>query len=169
MNRTRRTIITASAIAALALAPALSACGSAAQSAAENAVQSAMGGGNVDISSQGVTVTDPSGNAMAAGSNVPLPSNWPSEVPVPDGGSLGFVSVTADGAATAAWMIPGSFADVAAAYGDKLTGAGYAKQSDTTSADGIVQIYTGNGWTISTSSTTSDGTTTLTVGGSKDS
>lgn len=165
----RRTVIATTAVIALALAPALTACGGgAAESIAENAAENAMGGGDVEINDEGVTVTDPSGNAMAAGENVALPDNWPTEVPVPDGGTLTFVTVTADGSASAIWTVDGSPAEAVDAYAAALTGAGYTEESNAAADGTVMKGFAGNGWTITVAAAEADGTTSLTVAGSPD-
>lgn len=153
----------ASGALAIALAvPALAGCGSAVQGAVEKAAGQAIGG-NVDINSNGLSVTDSNGNQVQIGSDVTMPDNWPSVVPQFDGGKLTSVMVAGDGASVnAMWSTDASAADAAKAYGDALTGAGF-KQDQTTNAGGVESSqYSGNGYTVNVVvSSAGDGTTVL--------
>ena len=153
----------ASGALAVALAvPALAGCGSAVQGAVEKAAGQAIGG-NVDINSNGLSVTDSNGNQVQIGSDVTMPDNWPAAVPKFDGGKLTSVMVAGDGASVnAMWSTDASAADAAKAYGDALTGAGFT-QDQTTNAGGVESSqYSGNGYTVNVVvSSAGDGTTVL--------
>jgi len=153
----------ASGALAIALAvPALAGCSSAVQGAVEKAAGQAIGG-NVDINSNGLSVTDSNGNQVQIGSDVTMPDNWPAAVPKFDGGKLTSVMVAGDGASVnAMWSTDASAADAAKAYGDALTSAGFT-QDQTTNAGGVESSqYSGNGYTVNmVVSSAGDGTTVL--------
>jgi hypothetical protein len=168
MTRTNGRLATAALAAMLVLgAPVLSACGGAAQQAAEEAAGNAIGG-NVDIGSAGVTVQDSAGNNITIGEDVTLPDNWPSEIPVYDGGKLSSVMIAGDGASlNAVWLTDASVADAAKAYGAALTAAGFT--SDTTSSAGGMSggDYSGNGYKVTVVSIGADSQTSLMINASK--
>ncbi|MCX6433149.1 MAG: hypothetical protein NTX29_10295, partial [Actinobacteria bacterium] len=140
--------------------PLLAACGGVAQSVAEKAAEQAVGG-NVDITDDGVTVTDDQGNEVAMGTDVSLPDTWPAEIPVFDGGTLSMVSVQDDGSASAMWLTDATPQEATDTYAAALDAAGYT-QSQTSNMGGmIVSEYTGNGYTVSLNSIEADGQTTL--------
>ena len=156
----------AAALAVAALialgSPVLTACGSAVQGAVEKAAGDAIGG-NVDINSNGLSVTDSNGNQVQIGSDVTMPANWPAAVPKFDGGKLTSVMVAGDGSSVnAMWSTDASAADAAKAYGDALTGAGFT-QDQATNAGGVESSqYSGNGYTVNVVvSSAGDGTTVL--------
>lgn len=162
MRTLRSRTITAIAIAALAFSPTLVACGQAAEEVAEQAAEQAIGG-DVEVDDQGVTVTDEEGNEVAIGEDVAVPDNWPADIPLYEGGTLQMVSVQADGAATAMWIVEGTPAEAASAYGAALEENGFTADSESTMGGMIVNSYTGNGFTVSMQALESDGQTTLMV------
>lgn len=167
MTRTRTRVSTLALAAILALGtPVLAACGGVAEQAAEQAAEEALGG-DVDITDEGVTVTDDEGNEVAMGENVSLPDNWPAEIPVYDGGTLQMVSVQADGSATAMWMTDATPQEAADAYGAALTSAGYTADSNSNLGGMITGQYTGNGYSVGVNSLEADGQTTVMVTGTK--
>lgn len=151
-------------IAGLALSPALASCGQAAEQAAEMAAEQAMEGEgeNVDITDDGMTVTDDQGNEMAMGQDVALPDNWPAAVPVADG-TLQMVSVQSGGDALAVWVVEGTPAEAAAAYAAQLESAGYTEDSASNMDGLIVNQYSGNDLMVGVQAYDTDGSTTLTV------
>lgn len=156
-------------IAALALSPVLTACGQAAEKAAEVAAEQALGGegGDVDITDEGVTITDEEGNEAAIGENVAVPDTWPSEVPLYDGGTLQMVSVEGDGSASAMWVTDASVQDAAAAYSDALKAAGYTEDSMTDMGGVMTGMYIGNGYTVNFNAVDADGQTTVMMSAEK--
>jgi hypothetical protein len=149
--------------AALAAAvPLLGACGSSVEQAAEQAAEQALGG-DVTIDDESMTFTDEEGNEIAVGEGIDLPANWPANVPAFEGGTLGVASVNADGTASAMWTTETSSADVVAAYGATLEGAGYTQTSTSAMGDLNIADYTGNGQTVNVSAIAADGTTTLVI------
>ena len=162
MRTLRSRAVAAVAVVALALSPALTACGQAAEQVAEQAAEQAIGG-DVELNDEGVTVTDEEGNEVAIGEDVAVPDTWPADVPLYEGGTLQMVSVQADGAATAMWLVDGTPADVAASYGAALESAGFTADSESTMGGMVVNTYTGNGLTVSMQVLESDGQTSLMV------
>lgn len=156
--RSPRLAAAALAVALAASMPLLGACGGAAEQAAEQAL-----GGDVNIEDDSLTFTDDEGNEVAVGEGIELPGNWPDNVPAFEGGTLGVASVNTDGTASAMWTTDSSAADVAAAYGAELEGAGYAQTSTSNLGDLSIADYAGNGRTINVSAIAADGTTTLIV------
>ncbi len=160
MTTIRTRTLAAIAAAALILTPGLSACGQGVEEVAEQAAENAMGGGDVEINDDGVTITDEEGNEMAAGENVALPDSWPSEVPPFEGGTLTVVTVSPDGS-YAAWTTEGSPEDVVGAYGATLEEAGYVVGNEGAAAGAVFREYTGNGYTVTLSATEDAGQTML--------
>jgi hypothetical protein len=156
MRTIRSRAATGAVIAALMLSPALASCGMAAEEAAEQLAEQAIGGGDVEVNDGEVTITDDEGNAVAVGEDVAVPDTWPSEVPLFDGGTLQMVSVTNDGSATAMWLVEGSAADAAAAYGASLEAAGYTVDTESNMGGMVVNSYKGSGFTVSMQSIASD-------------
>jgi hypothetical protein len=164
MSITRRRV--AGMTIALVLAcgvPSLTGCGSAVQGAVEKAAGDAIGG-NVNINSDGLSVTDSNGNQVQIGENVKMPDNWPSQVPQFEGGKLASVMVAGDGASVnALWTTDAALPDAAKAYRDALAAAGYT-QDDTMSADGLESgNHTGNGYKVNFVISGSDGQTSIMV------
>ena len=163
-----RRIVTLAIATVLALgAPVLAGCSSAVQGAVEKAAGDAIGG-NVDINSNGLSVTDSNGNQVQIGEDVTMPDNWPAEVPQFEGGKLASVMVAGDGASVnAMWTTEASVADAAKSYGDALTGAGFT-QDQTANAGGMENAqYTGNGYSVNVIVSGSDGTTSVLVSAEK--
>jgi len=147
--------------------PLLSGCSSAVQGAVEQAAGNAIGG-DVNISSDGLSVTDSNGNEIQVGGDVTLPDNWPAEVPTVDGGKLVTVMVAGDGASVnAMWTTEASTADTAASYSSALTAAGYTQEQ--TSAAGDIQNsqWLGNGYRVNVMVSGADGTTSVLVNAEK--
>lgn len=150
------------AVTVLAVAPVLTACGQAAEQVAEQAAEQAIGG-DVDVTEDGVTITDQDGNQMAAGENVTVPDTWPSEVPIWDDGTLSVVTVEKDGSASALWTSDIAPKDAADSYSATLESAGYTPTSENVINEMYVREYTGNGFTVSLNAIATDGTTSLMV------
>jgi hypothetical protein len=153
--------------AALALAvPALAGCGGV-QGAVEKAAGDAIGG-NVDINSNGLSLTDSNGNQVQLGENVTMPGNWPADVPQFAGGKLVSVMVAGDGAsANAMWTTDTATADAAKAYADALTGAGFTQDQNANAAGAETGQYSGNGYTVNVIVSGSGGTTSVLVNAEK--
>ncbi len=129
---------------------ALAACGQVAEVAVEQAAEQALGtDSNVELEGDGVTVTDAEGNSVAVGGDVAMPDNWPSTVPLFDGGMLSLVSVDADGTATALWSTPQDPQQAADAYGTALEAAGFAADSRSAFEGMAGGEYAGNGYRVS--------------------
>jgi hypothetical protein len=163
----RRTAVLALA-ALLALgAPMVSACGSAVQGAVEKAAGDAIGG-NVDINSNGLSVTDSNGNQIQIGEDVAMPDNWPSAVPKFDGGKLASVMVAGDGASVnAMWTTDASADEAAKAYNDALLGAGFTQEQSMAAGGVGGGTYSGNGYKVNVVVTGADGQTTVLVNAEK--
>jgi hypothetical protein len=168
-----RSRLNASALTAVLIlgAPALSACGGVAeqavQDAAEKAAEQAVGG-DVELTDEGVTVTDDDGNQVAIGTDVSLPDNWPAEVPVFDGGTLSMVTVQADGSASAMWTTDASPDEAGQSYGDALEAAGFTSESDANMGGVFLRQYSGNGFSVAVNALDADGTTTVMVTATKE-
>jgi hypothetical protein len=147
--------------------PVLTGCGSAVQGAVEKAAGDAIGG-NVDINSGGLSITDSNGNQVQIGEDVAMPDNWPAEVPKVEGGKLASVMVAGDGASVnALWTTDGATADAATAYNDALKAAGYTHEN-TTSAEGLESSqWYGNGFRVNVIVSGTDGQTSVMVNAEK--
>jgi hypothetical protein len=167
MIRVRSRFAIAALVAGLALgAVTLTACGSA-QDAIENAAGDAIGG-DVNLEEGELSVTDSEGNSIQLGENVSLPDNWPAEVPAYDGGSLMTVVVSGDGATVnAVWLSDASPEDAMAAYSAILESAGYTKGDVTAAAGMSTSTFTGNGYTVTVLTMSSDSGSTVTIEASK--
>jgi hypothetical protein len=153
-------------VVALAV-PALAGCSGAVQGAVEKAAGNAIGG-NVDINSGGLSVTDSNGNEVQIGADVTIPDNWPAEVPRVEGGKLVSVMVAGDGSSVnAMWTVSGAPADAAKAYGDALTAAGYAQDQTTSAGDVESTQWTGNGYRINVIASGTGGETSVLVNAEK--
>lgn len=166
MFRIRSRAVAGVITAALVLTPTLAACGGVAEEAAEQAAEQALGG-DVELTDEGVTMTDDQGNEVAIGEDVAVPDNWPAEVPLFEGGTLQMVTVTGDGGASAMWMTDATPEEAAAAYGAALESAGYTSESNSNLGGMLVSEYKGNGYTVSMQSIDADGSTTLMVTAAK--
>jgi hypothetical protein len=82
-HHTRRLVLTLAAAAVLAVP--LSGCGAVAEKAIEEAT-----GGKVDIKDGGkdVKIKGPDGQELEFGSGAKLPTDWPSDVPIPEGATI---------------------------------------------------------------------------------
>jgi len=163
----------AAALAVAALialgSPVLTACGSAVQGAVEKAAGDAIGG-NVDINSNGLSVTDSNGNQVQIGEDVTMPSNWPADVPQFAGGKLASVMVAGDGSSVnAMWTTDAAVADAAKAYGDALTGGGYTQDQTANAGGAETSQYSGNGYQVNVVVSGTDGSTTVLVNAEKSS
>jgi len=147
--------------ALLITAPVLAGCGQIAENAVEQAAEQAVGG-NVDITEDGLTVQDDEGNNVTIGEDVPIPDNWPAEIPVLEGGALVSVMVAGDGTSVnAMWTTPATAEETMAAYGAALASAGYTVDSNTNTSGMVNGEFSGNGYTVSTTAVTADGSTTV--------
>ena len=165
MTRIRSRAVIGVISAALILTPALASCGMAAEEAAEQAAEQALGG-DVELTDEGVTMTDDEGNEVAIGEDVAVPDNWPSEVPLYDG-TMQMVTVQEDGSASAMWSAEGTPQEAADAYGAALEAAGYTSESTSNLGGMVVNQYTGNGYSVGVQALEADGSTTLMVTASK--
>jgi hypothetical protein len=165
MNRRTAALVVAALIALGT--PTLVGCGNAVQGAVEKAAGDAIGG-NVNINSNGLSVTDSNGNQVQIGEDVQMPGNWPTEVPQFQGGKLASVMVAGDGASVnAMWTTKAAVADAAKAYGDALVSAGYT-QDQTANAGGTESSqYSGNGYRVNVIVSGSDGNTSVLVNAEK--
>lgn len=163
----------ATAVALIAMitlgTPALAGCGGMVQGAVEKAAGDAIGG-NVDINSNGLSVTDSNGNQVQIGEDVAVPDNWPAEVPKLEGAKLASVMVAGNGSSVnAMWTTDASAADAMKSYSDALTSAGYTNDN-TTNAGGVESTsWTGNGYSINVVAQSSDGQTNVIVSAEKSS
>lgn len=169
MTTIRTRTVAGVATALLLLSPALAGCGQVAEKAAETAMENALSGADVNIEDNGnVTITDDQGNQMAAGENVALPDNWPSEVPPFEGGTLTVVTVAPDGV-WASWTSDTSPQEAADAYGATLEGAGYTLDTESKVDQAVFRSYKGNGYLINVSTADDSGGTVVLVTGGPDS
>lgn len=154
-------------LAAIALAVgSLGACGQAAQEVAEQSIEGAVSsaGADVDLEEGSVTIEDEAGNDLAIGAEVTLPSTWPAEVPVYDGGTLTMVMVSpAEGTANAIWALEESPEAAADSMRRALESAGYMLESEM-STDGVTMLgFVGDGRRITVTAGAIDGTASLTL------
>lgn len=167
MTNTRRRGIALIACTALLGFPALAACGdateTAAQNAAEQVAEDVMGGGDVDIADNSMTMTDDEGNEMAVGEDISLPDTWPADVPVYSGGELSMVTVQADGTAYAMWTITDDPSQVMDEYSALLEGAGYSMEQDADLGGTLMREFRTTGKTVSVVAGESDGLASLNV------
>ncbi len=118
-------------------------------------------GGSVTIdSSEGsVTVTTETGGE--------LPDGWPSEVAIPDGGSVE-VSGSYTGEEGTSWNVGVKYAgadpaDIADQMKSNLEGAGFVMEAEYTAGDQSVASYTGKGFNVVATTTEQDGDALLNV------
>lgn len=158
---------TVAMLAAIALAVgSLGACGQAADEVAEQAIEGALSsaGAEVDVEDDSVTIQDDAGNEMAVGEGVDLPSTWPADVPVYQGGTLTMVMVSAEeGTANAMWSLREEPEAAVASMRQALEGAGYTLEAETTAQDMMLLDFVGNGHRVTVMAGTIDGAASLTV------
>ena len=154
-------------LAALALAlGSLGACSQAAEEVAEQAIEGALSsaGAQVDLEDGSVTIEDEAGNEMAVGEGVELPSTWPAEVPIYEGGTLTMAMVSpAEGTANAMWTLDEAPETAVASMRAALEAAGYMLESETTAAGLTMLGFVGDGHRIAITAGTVDGTASLTL------
>lgn len=146
--------------AALCATLLLGGCGQTAENTAENLIESATGA-DVDLSDGSITVTDEEGNVTQSGTDVPLPASFPSDIPVPAGGSTISAS-DAGGQVIVMWSIEGLTESLFDAYVAQVKVAGYAKEEQSfnlSSGGGFNKSVTlsGNGKSVSITGTEVDG------------
>lgn len=167
MTRSRMRRLAALAAAAALALPALAACGNVAETAAENAAEQVaediMGGGDVEIDDNSMTVTDAEGNEMAVGEGISVPDTWPSDVPLYDGGELSMVTVQADGSAYAMWTLSGDPAGAMDAYTALLEDAGYSMEQDADLGGTLMREFRNADRTVSVVAGEGEGMVTLNV------
>lgn len=158
MKKTLGAILVRAVASALALGM-LTAC-----SGAGDSDQGGQGGGAPTFESE-KRADDPNA-AMIIGEDVPLPDNWPTALPIPNGGSVNSVGVAENGSANALWVFSTPVPIVAGEYESLLLQAGYSEvpESDI-ELEGIAGAdWTGNGFEVSVvTSDNGDGTTSLSV------
>lgn len=168
MNITRTRRIVALSLTAMLALPAMAACGNpaedVAQGIAEQAAENAMGGGDVNITDDSVTMTDTEGNQMAIGADVSVPENWPDSVPLYDGGTLTMASVQADGTVYAVWSTDASPTEAVDAYAAMLP-SGFTLEQDANLAGTVMREYQDATLTVSVVAAEVEGVTNLTVTG----
>lgn len=155
MKKTLDAILVRSVASALALSM-LTAC-----SGAGNSDQN---GGEPTLQIE--TQSDDPNASMIIGEDVPLPGNWPTALPIPNGGSVNSVGVAENGSANALWVLSKPVSIVADEYESLLTQAGYSKVPDSDiELEGMAGAdWTGNGFEVSVvASDNGDGTTALSV------
>ncbi|MEI6360673.1 MAG: hypothetical protein WCP95_00935 [Actinomycetes bacterium] len=146
--------------------PLLAGCGGV-QGAVEKAAGDAIGG-NVDINSKGLSITDSNGNQVQLGEDVTMPGNWPAAVPQLEGGKLVSVMVAGDGAsANAMWTTDAAVADAAKSYSDALIGAGFTADQNANAAGAETGQFSGNGYTVNMVVSGSGDTTSVLVNAEK--
>lgn len=154
-------------LAAVGLAlGSLGACGQAAEEVAEQAIEGALSsaGAEVDLEDGSVTIEDEAGNEMAVGEGVELPSTWPADVPVYQGGTLTMAMVSpAEGTANAMWTLDEEPEAAVAGMRQALEGAGYMLEAETTTQDITMLDFVGDGHRIALMAGTIDGTSSLTL------
>ncbi len=147
--------------------PALSACGNVAENVAQNAAEQVaedvMGGGDVEIEDDSMTVTDAEGNEMAVGEGISIPETWPSDVPLYEGGELAMVTVQADGTAYAMWTLSEAPAEAMDSYSSDLEGAGYSLEQDADLGGTLMREFRSSTRTVSVVAGEGEGMTTLNV------
>jgi len=156
MTRTRN------ALAAAALGLLLVGCGSSGDNGAEPTPQApteSPAEPTTPETSPGVTVESTDGTVAINGSGQ-LPDSWPSEVVLPDGGTI-VSSVSADQGGNQGWNVVVTYdeqpADVADAFGASLTGAGFTQQSKYTSGDTTLVAYASDAYSVALTITPGDG------------
>ncbi len=132
----------------------------------ENAVvNSALGTkGTANVNDNGVSFTGKDGQTLNIGNNVSIPSDFPKDVPILDGGTVAGVATSKDGS----WISFTTDLSVDAAvkwYDDKLTAAGWEKQGTYSGAGTSTSAYTKDALSIGVvvSNSGSDGKTTVMV------
>lgn len=134
-HHTRRLLVALGATAVLAVP--LSGCGAVAEKAVEEAT-----GGKVDIKDGGkdITIEGPDGQKIEVGSGAELPSDWPTDVPIPAGAKVvsaasvnesasgGGKNVTLETAAEPAALLE--------SFKSSLESNGWTIQTETNSTDG---------------------------------
>ena len=102
---------------------------------------------------------DGSGNQLQVGSDLSLPSDWPTDVPTPEG-ILISVSVIDDHTAVATWSVAGDVFDAQQVFLAELE-AGFTVEpmADLTTDTILVYVATGNGYEIVASATLGEETT----------
>ena len=145
---------------------ALGGCGQVTEKVAEQAAEQVLSsaGADVNIDEGKVTVTGPSGQAMAVGENVALPDNWPAAVPVAQG-TLAMATVDeASKTAGALWMVEGSAKDALTAYRGELESAGFTVTTESNTGESSIVSAEGNGLRVDVISADSGDQHSLTVG-----
>jgi nitrogen fixation protein len=123
------------ALGAIGLLLPLAGCGKVAEEATEKAIEASMpDGSSVEIDENGgqvsIQTTDGEGGAvnLQAGESVALPSDFPADIPVPQGVTWNLVQTAAAGV-TAQGMLKTPLADVAAFMKSGLEGQGWTQET----------------------------------------
>lgn len=119
--------------------------------------------GEVDITDDGLTITDEQGNQFGAGAGTEIPATWPADVPLFTDGDLVLAASQADGTATALWESQTSVADSAATYDRILTDAGFSLERDADLAGTVLRTYRGEVHSVNVTIARTGGTTNLNV------
>ena len=167
--RTQQKFMTVAVAGGLMLSGgALTACGNTVENAVEQAAGDAIDGDvDVDLDNGGISITSSDGTQVQIGGNATIPDSWPSAIPVFEGGTLASVTASADGASVSAvWFTDQAPADAIASYDALMTAAGYVPAENVVVGLDAAR-YTGNGYTVSTLATETDGKTTLVLSGEK--
>ena len=103
------------------------------------------------------TFTDDAGNELQVGENLPLPPDWPADVPIPDG-SLIAVSVVDAQTAVATWQTDGDVLLAEQSYVEQLASTGFTvtKSDDLSTDANTVYTAVGNGLDITVSATSGE-------------
>ena len=103
------------------------------------------------------TFTDDAGNELQVGENLPLPPDWPADVPTPKG-SLIAVSVVDTQTAVATWQTDGDVFLAEQSYVEQLASAGFTvtKSDDLSTAANTVYTAVGNGLDVTVSATSGE-------------
>lgn len=124
MNRMVRIVLVLACVLALLL---VAGCGMIAQKAAEKGIEGATGG-KVDISGDEVTIKGEDGSSATISDDTQLPADFPSEVPLMDGGKLK-AAVTGEDGGKKRWTLnytyPSTTQEVMAFYTDALAKDGW--------------------------------------------
>lgn len=142
----------------------LTACSQAAEKITEQIIEdNASGDVDVDLEDGSVNITDGDGNQFAAGDSIPLPDNWPADIPTYDG-NLTTVSIDKNGGSVlASWRTEDSLSDAYESYNAALESAGFALTSDTTQTDYRMTTYESSTYSVLLSISFVDGVTTVSV------
>lgn len=143
--RITRSIAATIAVSALVL----TGCGQAAEELAEEAVKQG-GGGDVEIDADGDSVKIEGEDGSISIGKDELPENFPSEVSLPDGGTIESATSITDNKKDG-WFLQVTYPDVSAkelasSLAASLTGAGFKESSTSSFNNQSLVTYEGNGY-----------------------